>query len=176
MLLILFVMMFGIPLLSLLKNVWDILTIVMMPLDQHRYDSWNLSLKLDFLFYFLFFISFYKMISTQFHTNIKVIRTNNAQEYFLKDLFIYLFILLLVVLFISIPILQLYNKNQLRREKTNIFWAWLEHLSFSLMYLSIYGVIVFLLLYMSSIGCLHLFCKTSHLLRNYIVLPSYDQK
>ena len=85
----------------------------MMPLDQHGYDSRKLSLKLDFLFYFLFFISFYKMISTQFHTNIKVIRTNNAQEYFLKDFFF----LLLVVLFISTPILQLYNKTQLWREK-----------------------------------------------------------
>ena len=53
------------------------------------------------------------MICTQFHTNIKVIRTNNAQEYFLKDFFF----LLLVVLFISTPILQLYNKTQLWREK-----------------------------------------------------------
>ena len=32
-------------------------------------------------------ISFFTMISTQFHTNIKVIRTNNAQEFFLKDFY-----------------------------------------------------------------------------------------
>ena len=32
-------------------------------------------------------ISFYKMISTQFHTNIKVIMTDNAQEFFLKDFY-----------------------------------------------------------------------------------------
>ena len=32
-------------------------------------------------------ISFYKMISTQFHTNIKAIRIENAQEFFLKDFF-----------------------------------------------------------------------------------------
>ena len=32
-------------------------------------------------------ISFYKMISTQFHTNIKAIRIDNAQEFFLKDFF-----------------------------------------------------------------------------------------
>ena len=32
-------------------------------------------------------ISFYKMISTQFHTNIKAIRTNNAHEFFLKDFY-----------------------------------------------------------------------------------------
>ena len=32
-------------------------------------------------------ISFYKMIHTQFHTNIKVFRTDNAQEFFLKDFY-----------------------------------------------------------------------------------------
>ena len=32
-------------------------------------------------------IFFCKMISTQFHTNIKAIRTNNAQEFLLKDFF-----------------------------------------------------------------------------------------
>ena len=32
-------------------------------------------------------ISFYKMTFTQFQTNIKVIRTDNAQEFFLKDFY-----------------------------------------------------------------------------------------
>ena len=32
-------------------------------------------------------ISFCKMISTQFHTNVKAIRTDNAQEFLLKDFF-----------------------------------------------------------------------------------------
>ena len=32
-------------------------------------------------------ISFYKMIHTQSHTNIKVFRTDNAREFFLKDFY-----------------------------------------------------------------------------------------
>ena len=32
-------------------------------------------------------LSFYKMIFTQFQTNIKVIRIDNAQEFFLKDFY-----------------------------------------------------------------------------------------
>ena len=32
-------------------------------------------------------ISFYKMILTQFQTNIKVFRIDNAQEFFLKDFY-----------------------------------------------------------------------------------------
>ena len=32
-------------------------------------------------------ISFYKLIHTQFQTNIKVFRTDNAQEFFLRDFY-----------------------------------------------------------------------------------------
>ena len=32
-------------------------------------------------------ISFYNMINTQFHANIKIIRTDNAPEFFLKEFY-----------------------------------------------------------------------------------------
>ena len=34
-------------------------------------------------------VSFYNMICTQFHSKIKVFRTDNAPEFFLKDFFFF---------------------------------------------------------------------------------------
>ena len=61
--------------------------------DDATRSTWVRLMKTKFetrlLFFYFLFISFYKMICTQFHTNIKVIRTNNDQEYFLKDFFFF---------------------------------------------------------------------------------------
>ena len=83
MLLILFVMMFGVPLLSLLRRF----EIFSYYCDDATRSTWVWLKKTKFETRLFFLISFYKMICTQFHTNIKVIRTNNAQEYFLKYFF-----------------------------------------------------------------------------------------
>ena len=83
MLLILFVMMFGVPLLSLLRRF----EIFSYYCDDATRSTWVWLKKTKFETRLFFLISFYKMICTQFHTNMKVIRTNNAQEYFLKYFF-----------------------------------------------------------------------------------------
>ena len=60
-------------------------------------------------------IFFCKMISTQFHTNIKAIRTDNAQEFLLKDFFAD------QGFCINIHMLLLHNRTQLWRGNINIF-------------------------------------------------------